>query len=1235
MVTSFFSKQGASDQGEPGYIYLLISDRALTSDESKRLEWLIDATALNVSKVAGPLVGPRKEMVTPWSTNACEMAENVGVTGVRRIEEFVKVSSVDASHDRMLQMVYKELNDSTLQIDQKEKASFAVQDLNKFNIEFGLALSDEEITYLENASNTLGRPLTDTEVYAFGQINSEHCRHKIFRGEFVIDGERRSDSLFSMIKATSKKSPDNLVSAYSDNVAFIKGPDIVEFTTEKLSEPSEFIQIEAKSILSLKAETHNFPTTVEPFNGASTGSGGEIRDRLAGGQGSIPLSGTAVYMTSYPRLKGTTKKFWEEKLPPRKWRYQSPEEILIKASDGASDFGNKFGQPLLVGSLLTMEIPVDSELHAYDRMIMLAGGVGYARAEYSHKQSVEAGDVIVLLGGDNYRIGMAGASASSIDTGVQSEELELSAVQRANAEMQKRVANVIRLLAEHPNNPIKSIHDHGAGGHMNCFTELLENTGGRIDVDALPVGDPTLSLTELLCNESQERMGLIIGKKDIEFVRQIAERERAPFYIVGEVTGDGRIEFVSKKRKVSPVSLPKEVLLGSSPKLQMTDSFSKRRLEPLTATFSSAEEFREALYSVLSLEGVACKDWLTNKVDRCVTAQIAQQQCVGPLQLPLSGYSISTLDYVSHKGIVTSLGHAPGPALVDASRGSILAIAEALTNIVFAPLENGLESIVLSANWMWPAKQPGEDARLYEGVKACSDFAMELGLSIPTGKDSLSMTMKYRDGSKIKAPGTVIITAVGATDDFTLKVTPELKPESSKIFHIPLNGSLKSRLGGSSYAQTRIMLGDDAPNVDDIELFKRGFAAIQKLLRKRLILAGHDVSSGGLVTTLVEMSMVGDVGCSFTCDTEMLFAEEPGLVIQISEKNEKEVLQLLTEQKVSFREIGKVQGDSFELSTKDFSFKEDLSTLRHIWFEPSYLLDKKQCVAEKAVERFSTISSRHLKYNFPAQFTGQPEKHGVSYRRQSKSGKARAAVIRDKGTNGDRELAFAFYSAGFDVLDVTMSDMVAGRETLENVQVVGFPGGFSNSDVLGSGKGWAGTFLYNDRAMQALNKFVSRPDTLLLGICNGCQVVGELELLYPEHKRKLKLRRNASKKFESAFVNVDILPTNNVFLKDLVGSKLGVWVAHGEGRFDLPEGEAAYDIPIRYSASSYPANPNGSPFNAAGISAMSGRALILMPHPERSIFPWNWGYYPRERMSDEMSPWLLAFRSAYEWCVQA
>ena len=681
-------------------------------------------------------------MITPWSTNAVEITQNMGIKGIERIEEFKSYKDGD-EYDPMLSSLYEELNQEIFYVDSQPEDILDIEDIRAYNQQEGLALNDEEIEYLNSVSKKLNRPLTDGEVFGFSQVNSEHCRHKIFNGSFIIDGEEKDLSLFQLIKKTSKEHPNRLVSAYKDNVAFINGPKLTQFAPETQDKPDYFTTSEFNSVISLKAETHNFPTTVEPFNGAATGSGGEIRDRLAGGKASLPLAGTAVYMTSYPR--STANRSWEEKIAPRPWLYQTPIDILIKASNGASDFGNKFGQPLICGSLLTFEHEEDNTVLGYDKVIMLAGGVGYGKKSDSLKDEPGTGDKIVVMGGDNYRIGMGGGAVSSVATGEFSNSIELNAIQRSNPEMQKRVANAIRAMAELKENPIISIHDHGAGGHLNCLSELVETTGGRIEVDKLPVGDPTLSEKEIIGNESQERMGLVIGKEDYNLLEQVAERERAPIYDVGVTTGDHNFTFVGKNGK-NPIDWSLFDMFGSSPKTIIKDSTKATDFEALKY---DAAEIDQYIGAVLQLEAVACKDWLTNKVDRSVTGKVAKQQTCGELQLPLNNVGVMALDYHSHKGVATSLGHAPVAALIDPAAGSVLSITEALTNLVWAPIEDGLAGISLSANWMWPCKNDGEDARLYEAVKAVSDFACAIGVNIPTGKDSLSMTQKYADGKQV------------------------------------------------------------------------------------------------------------------------------------------------------------------------------------------------------------------------------------------------------------------------------------------------------------------------------------------------------------------------------------------------------------------------------------------------------------------------------------------------------
>lgn len=1202
------------------------------SEESgQRLKWLFgNAEMLDSAEIDERFIGPRREMITPWSTCAVEITQNMGIKGVTRIEEFIPAND-DGEYDPMLQHMYEKLDQKIYTIDKVPDPIIYIDDIAAYNEKEGLALSDEEIAYLNALSKKMNRKLTDSEVFGFSQVNSEHCRHKIFNGKFIIDGEEKESSLFQLIKKTSRVNPNKLVSAYKDNVAFVEGPAIEQFAPANPEQPDFFFTKNIESVLSLKAETHNFPTTVEPFNGAATGTGGEIRDRLAGGKGSLPLAGTAIYMTSYPRLEDDRP--WENTLPPRKWLYRTPEQILIKASDGASDFGNKFGQPLICGSLLTFEHAENDKKFGYDKVIMLAGGVGYANKRDALKGKPQPGEKIVMLGGDNYRIGMGGGAVSSVNTGEYSAGIELNAVQRANPEMQKRVSNVIRALAESDENPIVSIHDHGAGGHLNCFSELIEETGGRIEMDKLPIGDPTLSAKEIIGNESQERMGLLFEQKDIERLERISSRERSPMYVVGETTDNKRLTFVQADG-TCPIDMDLSDFFGKPPVTIMKDATIEEKYAPAEYDVEKLDTYLE---NVLRLEEIACKDWLTNKVDRSVTGKVARQQCQGKIQLPLSDLGVVALDYKGREGIATSIGHAPQVALIDPASGSVMAVAEALTNIVFAPLAEGLKSVSLSANWMWPCRNPGEDARLYKAVEACSDFVCKLGINIPTGKDSLSMTQKYGD-DKVLAPGTVIISAAGEVKNIRKIVSPTLAYiKGTYIYYIAFSSDTL-KLGGSAFAQTLGKVGDEAPTVPDAEYFKQAFAAVQELVDRGLILAGHDISAGGMITAMLEMCFANTKGgLEARLDkipqedlVKILFAENPAILIQV--KHRHLVDKILNDYGVASFIVARPIKDRSLLIKKDGFGKEfDIEKLRDVWYKTSYLLDRKQSGEYCANERYENYKKQPLKFEIPATFTGKFEDLGLNPDRKDKSG-ITAAIIREKGTNGEREMAYALYLAGFDVKDVHMTDLVSGRETLEDVQMAVFCGGFSNADVPGSAKGWAGAFLYNEKANKALKNFYARQDTLSLGICNGCQLMMELGLVYPEMgDAHPKMNHNISHKFESAFVSVEIPKNESVMLKSLEGYKLGVWIAHGEGRFELPYPESEYAIAAKYIYSEYPGNPNGSDYAAAAVCSKDGRHLAMMPHPERTIFPWQNAYYPFEYRKHDVTPWMEAFVNARKW----
>ena len=1222
-------------KNQTGTIVATESVSKLSDDDVKKLSWLYgEAELLDAESLEGYFVGPRREMITPWSTNAVEITQNMGLSGILRIEEYFPVKDADAEYDPMLQRLYSGLDQKIFKVDIEPQPILFIEDLVSYNEQEGLALSAEEIEYLHKVEGELGRKLTDSEVFGFAQINSEHCRHKIFGGTFIIDGKEMESSLFQMIKKTTQENPNSILSAYKDNVAFAQGPVVEQFAPVDHSTSDYFVIKDIETVISLKAETHNFPTTVEPFNGASTGTGGEIRDRMGGGKGSWPIAGTAVYMTSYPR--NDQGRQWEKGMKERNWLYQTPEQILIKASNGASDFGNKFGQPLICGSLLTFEHKENDEQYGYDKVIMLAGGVGYGTKRDCLKGEPQTGNKVVVLGGDNYRIGLGGGSVSSVETGRYSSGIELNAVQRANAEMQKRAYNVTRALCEEESNPIVSIHDHGSAGHVNCLSELVEECGGLIEMDKLPIGDKTLSAKEIVANESQERMGLLIDEKYIGHVQQIAERERAPMYVVGETTGDARFAF-QQADGVRPFDLAVSQMFGSSPKTYMVDETVERKYENVKY---SEKELTKYVEDVLQLESVACKDWLTNKVDRSVTGKIARQQCQGKLQLPLSDCGVVALDYRGKKGIATAIGHAPQAALADSAAGSVLAVSEALTNIVFAPLTQGINSVSLSANWMWPCRsQKGEDARLYKGVKALSDFCIALGVNVPTGKDSLSMTQKYPNGEKIISPGTVIVSSGGEVSDVKKVVSPVLaEVKNSTLLHIDFSFD-EQRLGGSAFAQSLGKIGSDVPTVKSAEYFADAFNAVQTLVEKELVLAGHDISAGGMIVTLLEMCFA-NVNGGLNIDlsqlvgddiVKILFSENPGLILQIDNKNLDAVTTILEGEGVGYAVIGRPSEDrNITLKLADKKFSIDINKMRDLWFRTSYLLDRKQSMNGCADKRYENYSEQPLNLKFNYNFTGKLADYGLNPDRRESTG-IKAAIIREKGTNGEREMAYTLWLAGFDVKDVTMTDLVSGRETLEDINMIVFCGGFSNSDVLGSAKGWAGAFLFNPKAKAALDNFYARKDTLSLGICNGCQLMIELGLVNPEHEKKSRMLHNDSHKFESSFLGLTIPQNNSVMFSTLSGNRLGVWVAHGEGKFSLPYSEDQYNVIAHYTYPDYPANPNGSDYNVAGIASADGRHVAMMPHPERAIFPWQCGYYPADRKQDEITPWLEAFVNARKW----
>ncbi|MGA1826477.1 MAG: phosphoribosylformylglycinamidine synthase [bacterium] len=1196
----------------------------------EEIDWLFQAIPTSIRE--GPFIGPLRSMVSPFATNVHEILKNLNIREVQRVEQFQLIDNTGSlSFDRMLQSKYDRLDDTIFRVNEEKKSIEYITDIEAYNCKAGLALSTEEIEYLDDYAKQRGKALTDAELFGFAQANSEHCRHKIFNAHYILDGIPKKESLFDMIKATSHHSGHTIISAYSDNVAFLEGPPIVEFAPTS----GIFGIRRIESAISLKAETHNFPTTVCAFPGAATGSGGEIRDRMGGGRGSIPGIGIAGYLTSYARVSDLP---WESALSAREYIYQDPITILIQASNGASDYGNKFGQPLIAGTVTTFEYQNMDIFIGWDKVIMLAGGVGHANKSHTKKGSPKKGDRVILLGGDNYRIGIGGGSVSSVNTGEFSSGLELNAVQRSNPEMQQRVYRVIRALVENADNPIISIHDHGAGGHFNCLSELLSESGGKIFMDTLPIGDPTLSDMEILGNESQERMAMVVPSSSVDMILKIAEREQCPCFVIGECTGDGRFIFQHGNGE-RPVDLDFGFLFGKPPKMDVNVSSVQTEFPPVLIP---EEDLETQIGKVLRLTKVASKEWLIHKVDRSVTGLVAQQQTVGPCQLPLSNIAVKSMDYTGKYGIAIGIGDRPIPGIVNTEAGARLSVGEALLNIIWAPLEEGLRSVALSANWMWPAHQPGEDARLYKAVQALSNLCIELGIPVPTGKDSLSMTQKYADGLVVRSPGTVIVTACGLCNDLIGIVTPDIKNnDDTTIAYIPfqeLPETPSDFLGSGALAQIYNQLGGGEENVPDItypRYFKEVFDAVHKLIQEGIILAGHDVSDGGIIIALCEMAFAGNCGLHVHLDKDAFFYEGLGVVIQFHNKD-REYIGATIPDKVKMYDIARpdfsttmIKAVGKHNTINKNILNVDMRKLRRVWQQTSYDMEIRQMDKRVAQEGFKNFDVPMKPFAFPQHF--DPHQNSPS---TSSQPKIRAAIFREKGTNGDREMAYCLYHAGFEVQDITMTDITSGKETLADINFIVFCGGFSNSDVLGSARGWAGVFHYNSRAKRLLEAFYARHDTLSLGVCNGCQLMTLLNLIYPgyESNKQPRMLHNSSKIFESRFLSVDILESPAILFKDMRGSALGVWVAHAEGRFSLVGEKEEYSIPLVYSGSEYPFNPNGSSFNAAAICSKDGRHVAMMPHLERSIFPWQWGYYPDTwKMSHKITPWIIPFQNAREW----
>jgi phosphoribosylformylglycinamidine synthase len=1276
------------------FCFNVASTSRLTKDELRLLRWLLAETfepeqfsdtsflARPSSPAAASLileVGPRMNFTTAWSTNAVSVCHACGLKKISRIErsrryrlELAEQALLDKNqekeflalvHDRMTECPYPEPLRTfetgikpepvrTIPLMQQGRSA-----LEKINREMGLGLDDWDLDYYTNLFvKDIKRNPTNVECFDLSQSNSEHSRHWFFRGKLIVDGKEVPETLMKIVKATWEANRNNSVIAFNDNSSAIAGYDIVTLVPALVGRTSAFRAARRKDHVIFTAETHNFPSGVAPFPGAETGTGGRIRDVQATGTGGLVVAGTAAYCVGNLRIPGYDLP-WEDTEYSYPNNLASPLQIEVEASNGASDYGNKFGEPVIQGFTRSFGLRTpDGERREWIKPIMFSGGIGQMDARHTEKTEAKKGMLVVKVGGPAYRIGMGGGAASSMIQGENIAELDFNAVQRGDAEMEQKMNRVIRACAEMGDrNPIRSIHDQGAGGNCNVVKEIVHPAGARIDIRRIQVGDNTLSVLEIWGAEYQEQNALLINAGDEKLFRSLCDRERVPVAIIGTITGDGYIVLYDAHTDTTPERLELARVLGDMPQKVFKLDRKKTVVAPLA--LPKDVTVRQALDRVLRLLSVGSKRFLTNKVDRSVTGLIARQQCAGPLQLTVSDVAVIAQSHFGLTGAALSIGEQPIKELLDPAAMARMSVGEALTNIVWAKV-SGLGDIRCSANWMWAPKLPGEGARLYDAAVAMRNAMLAFGMAVDGGKDSLSMAAKVTnpDGTSetVKSPGTLVISAYVTCPDVTKVVTPDLKtPGRSDLLFIDL-GAGRNRLGGSALAQVFGQVGDRSPDLDDPKLLARTFRAVQKLADEGLILAGHDRSDGGLATTLLEMAFAGNCGIEIDLGEQQdaiaaLFSEELGLVMEYLPKDKEAIFSILNEAAVPYQVIGRTTPDKRVViaaaspNTERITIlDEDMRVLRDLWEETSYQLDLLQRNPENIREERKNIYDRKGP-SFFVPFTIA----GTAEDLLRRADKPKVAVIREEGSNGDREMVSAFYLAGFEPWDVMMTDLLRGRLTLDQFRGVVFVGGFSYADVLDSAKGWAASIRFNKKVWRQFERFYHRPDTFSLGVCNGCQLMALLGWVpWRGISDELQPRfiHNKSGRFESRFSTVRVLRSPSIMLRGMENSVLGIWVAHGEGLAYFPNKnmfkECEFGLaPIRYVdddakiTEAYPFNPNGSPAGIAGLCTPDGRHLAMMPHPERAVLKWQWGWMPEElKKSLPASPWLRMFQNAREWC---
>ena len=1255
------------------YFIEVEDETELEENEQELLKTLLEATSksdLDITDEYFFLVTPRPGTISPWSSKATDIAHNSGLENIMRIERgiafFVKTSTslstrqrqavIAKLHDRMTETVFDSVDEvDRLFVHNPSRPLIAVDILTGgrdalvlANKTMGLALAEDEIDYLVDNFTLLGRNPNDIELMMFAQANSEHCRHKIFSADWIIDGKEQQHTLFNMIRNTHALHPEGVVTAYSDNSSVIEGSKTYRFHIDMADNKYSY-QGEVQHIL-MKVETHNHPTAISPFPGAATGAGGEIRDEGATGRGSKPKAGLTGFSVSNLNIKGFEQP-WETPYG-KPSRMASALDIMLEGPIGGAAFNNEFGRPNLCGYFRTYEACVPSangfEVRGYHKPIMVAGGMGTIRPQHVKKNIFEPGVQLIVLGGPAMLIGLGGSAASSVDSGASDEGLDFASVQRGNPEMERRCQEVIdRCVALDDENPIIAIHDVGAGGLSNAFPELVNDSGrgGRFEIRLVPNDESSMSPMEIWCNESQERYVLGVSLEQIDAFQEICERERCPWAVVGEVTEEQHLLVGDADNDDNPVDMPLSLLLGKPPKMLRNvhhKTFEKPALDLTGVTVS------EALERVLKLPAVASKNFLITIGDRSVTGLVARDQMVGPWQVPVADCAITLADHRGFKGEAMAMGERSPLALIDAPASGRMAVGEAITNIAAASIAN-ISDIKLSANWMAACGHAGEDALLYETVEAVGmELCPQLGIAIPVGKDSLSMKTVWQDNNdkkSVTSPLSLIVTAFSPVVDASKTATPQLRTNlgDTDLIYIDL-GKGKNRLAASAIAQVYSQVGHHGPDLDSPEILKNFFYAIQQLQQDDLLLAYHDRSDGGLITTLCEMAFAGHCGIEVNLvglggPLALLFNEELGAVIQVRHCDVEDVLAILREQDLSDHShvIGSVTDDQQVVIT--VNGKQELNQsrieLQRFWAETSYQMQKLRDNPVCAQQEFDAL----LDENDPglqAKLTFDPTEH-IAASLIVSGERPQIAILREQGINGQIEMAAAFEHAGFSAVDVHMSDIISGRIDLASFKGLVACGGFSYGDVLGAGRGWANTILHNGTARKQFNDFFNRDDTFALGICNGCQMLSQLKELIPGSEHWPRFERNTSEQFEARFSLVEIVDSPSILLKGMAGSILPIAVAHGEGRADFSKTGSLNDslVAMRYVdnygqvTSHYPQNPNGSPDGVTALTTTDGRVTIMMPHPERVIRTVQHSWHPDNWSKD--GPWLRLFHNARKW----